>query len=249
MHTTIAYSETVGVNAGWDNINAVPDQHIRTNNEFIYISDFNKIIGAVGYASTSDMIRLGSPSIRRINPYHITGSELDVDPAGDLNAMFHPDALVTLDIGEALECEIYNNPGAVVESVVVFLASNPIAPVSGNIFTIRFTTDVTLVASAWAFGEIDLPDGLPVGVYDIVGARLECAAGIAFRFVPVGGFHRPGGACVPTEAYQEDRMQRFGRIGTWCTFNTVQLPGVEVLEVAGAGLTTLTGYIDLIKKG
>lgn len=248
MHTTIAFSEAVGIAAGWDNINAVPDQHIRTNNEFVYIGDMNNIIGALAYPSTSDLVRLGSPSIRRVNPYHITGNEQDVDPAGDINHTFFPTASVPLDTGEALEVEIHNNPGTVIESVLVFLSAAPVAPVAGDIWTIRFTTDVVLVASAWSFGELDLVDGLPVGDYDIVGARLVCAAGIGFRMVPVGGSHRPGGACVPTLAFEEDPQQRRGGLGVWASFNTAQLPGIEVLEVAGAGATTLTGYLDVIKK-
>lgn len=248
MHTTIAFSEIVGINAAWDNINAVPDQHIRTQAEFVYVSSFNRVIGAKAAVGTSDFCRLQSPRIRRINPYCITHLEAVAVWAGDVEEAFHPDAQVPLDEMEALECEIFNNPGGVLETVIVFLAQGGITPVSGEIHTIYFNTTPVLAAGVWAFQEIVIPDGLPVGSYDVVGARLESATSLAFRFVPVGGFHRPGGLCCPSELFLEPELQRKGGLGNWFTFETVQLPGIEVIDSAATGATQLHGFLDLIRR-
>jgi len=248
MHTTIAFSEIVGINAGWDNVNAVPDQHVKTHDEFFYISDFNKIIGRKAFVGTSDFCRLLSPSLRAVNPEAITHLEAVALPAGDVLRVFHPEKVIPLIPNEALECEIFNNPGAVLETIVVFLAQGAVVPVSGDIRSLVFDCTPVLAQGVWAFSEVNIPDGLPVGNYDVVGCRLESDTSIAFRFVPVGGGHRPGGICIKSELYVEPWHQRFGRLGNWFSFNTVQLPGIEVLDSAATGAVKLYGFLDIIKR-
>lgn len=251
MHTTIAFSESIDEAGAWANWAAVPDQHIRTEGDFVYISEFNKIIGEKVLAGTvPDQVRLQSPSIRRINPYYINQLEAAIVQAGNVERAFHPDAAVSLETNEALELEANGNPAAGEQHTgIIFLASGGITPATGEIFPVHFTTTIVLAAGVWAFGELVLPDGLPVGNYDIVGARVESATSIAFRFVPVGGSHRPGGMCVPSNAFAEPRLQRRGGLGVWCSFNSVQLPGLEVIDSAATGSTALDGYFDLIKRG
>jgi len=248
MHTTVAFSEVVGVNAGWDNINAVPDQHIKTQAEFIYIGDFNRIVGTKTFVGTSDWARLQSPSLRAINPEHINHLEAVAVQAGNVDRAFHPEKNIPLVQNEALECEIYNNPGTVIETVIVQLAQGGITPVTGDIRKVYFHCTPILAASVWAFSEIVIPDGLPIGNYSVVGCRLQSATSIAFRFVPVGGMHRPGGLCIPSELFIDPFYQHEGRFGEWFSFATVQLPGIEVIDSAATGATQLHGWLDLIKK-
>lgn len=249
--TTICFSQSVNEAGAWTNINAVIDPHVRTEGQFCYISEFNKIIGACGLMDTTpDQVRLGSPSIRRINPYYINEISDDLVWAGDIPDVFHPNAIVPLDVNEGLEAEANGTPGAgQVHSIVVFLANTAIAPVAGNIFTVHFTTTIILVASTWVYAEIALVDDLPVGVYDVVGARLESPDSVVFRFVPVGGVNRPGGIPVASDLMRDCPLQRFGGLGTWFSFNSVQLPGIEAVDHAGAGSKAMDGYFDLIKKG
>ncbi len=248
MFTLVAFSEVVGILGGWDNINAVPDQHVKTQNEFIYIGDFNRIVGEKAYVGTSDWARLLSPSLRAVNPEHIQHLEAVEFPAGNCDRMFHPEKSIPLIPNEALECEIYNNPGTVTESVIVALAQGGITPITGDIRRVYFHCTPPLAEAVWAFSEIIVPDGLPVGNYAVVGCRLHSATSTAFRFVPVGGFARPGGLCVASELYLDPFHQHEGRLGEWFTFNTVQLPGIEVLDTAATGATNLHGWMDLIRK-
>lgn len=248
MHTTVAFSEIVGVNAGWDNINAVPDQHIKTQNEFVYIGGNNRIIGSKAFVGTSDFCRLLSPSLRAINPESVTHLEAVAVQAGYVDRAFHPEKVIPLVPNEALECEIYNNPGVVLETVIVQLAPGGITPVTGDIRSLYFNTTPVLAQGVWAFAEIEIPDGLPVGSYDVVGCKLLSATSTAFRWVPVGGAHRPGGICTPSELFTEPFYQRYGRMGAWFTFDTVQLPGIEVIDSAATGELQLHGFLDIIKR-
>lgn len=250
-HTTIAFAESIDEAAAWANWTAVVDPHIRTAGDFVYIGEMNKIIGAHVMAGTvPDQVRLQSPSIRRINPYYINHLEAALVQAGDVEDVFHPGAVVPLDVNEGLELEANGNPAAGEQHTgIIFLAATPPAKVDGNIFPVHFTTTVALAANVWTYAEIVLVDDLPVGTYDVVGGRLESATSIAFRFVPVGGNHRPGGVCVPGPAYIEPRFQRFGGLGVWMSFNSVQLPGIEVIDSAATGSTAMDGYFDLIRRG
>lgn len=250
MHTTIAFSESIAPGGAWDNLAAVVDPHIHTEGDMCYISDMNRIIGEKALTGTgADQCRLQSPSIRRINPYYINQLEAALVQAGNVERTFHPNKVVTLVPDEGLECEVNSAPaGAEVQTVIVFLAGGGITPVEGEVNVVHFTTTVVLAASTWVYAEIALVDDLPVGVYDVVGGRLEQSTAIAFRFVPVGGMQRPGGMCVPGAAYQEDPQQRFGGLGVWFTFNSVQLPGIEVIDSAATGSTTMDGYMDVIRR-
>lgn len=248
MFTIVAFSEIVGILGGWDNVNAVPDQHVKTQAEFIYIGDFNRVVGEKAYVGTSDWCRLLSPSLRAINPEHVQHLEAVEVPAGNCDRFFHPEKSIPLIPNEALECEIYNNPGTVTETIVVALAQGGITPVTGDIRRVYFHCTPALAECAWAFSEIVVPDGLPVGNYAVVGCRLHSATSTAFRWVPVGGFARPGGLCVASELYLDPYNQHEGRMGEWFSFNTVQLPGIEVLDIAATGAVNLHGWLDLIKK-
>jgi hypothetical protein len=246
--TTVAFAEDHTPTGVFLEVDAVPDQHIRTEDQFVYVSSFNRVIGTKALiGALPDQCRLLSPSIRRVNPYYINQLEAAIVQAGNVEKTFHPKKVVTLVANEQLECEISATAGAARQvTIPVFLSDGDITPVDGEIHQIFFECSPTLAAGVWAFSEIDIPDGLPVGRYQVVGARLESATSIAFRFVPVGGFNRPGGMCVPSNAYIEDPLQRKGGLGVWFEFDTVQLPGIEVIDSAATGLCTLDGYMDLI---
>lgn len=251
MHTTIAFSESLDEAGVFANIAAVPDQHIRTQGDFIYVGNQNKIIGAfAAVGALGDLVRLVSPSIRRINPFYIECVELAIDPADDVFNVFHPEAQIPLDPNEGLECESNANPAAAEQhTVVVFTTDGNVTPVTGPITSVRFTINVALTAGTWAMSEIVLQDDIPVGNYQVVGASMVIDGCNAFRFIPIGGSHRPGGIPVPTAEGAIPYYQRYGRLGVWFTFNSVQLPAVEVLGSAAAVAADYEGIMDVIKTG
>ncbi|MBA7590087.1 hypothetical protein ES708_32189 [subsurface metagenome] len=129
----------------------------------------------------------------------------------------------------------------------VFLAPGAVPPVNGEIFTLNCTADVTAVLHEWGYSEITFPDSLPVGNYRIVGARVCRANAVVFRFVPVGAAWRPGGICVQNADDLDPDLQRFGGLGNWFTFNSIQPPGIEILASSAAGGGAFEVYIDVIK--
>jgi len=249
MHTTIAYGETIAaLGAQWVPMAAVADPHIKTEGDYIYIAEQNKIIGFYCLPGTlGEQIRILSPSIRRVNPQYVSDFETAVQSTGIVRRAFFPNIGLTLVPGEGLEIEQYVTANEVVTHII-FLAQAIPSPVQGNIHTIRFSTDPVRTASAWSFAEITLLDPLPVGSYDVVGVRLETATGIAFRLVPVGGAIRPGGVCAIDAEDEDVLLQRYGGLGVWCSFIHGMTPGIELICSATAVKETIYGYLDLIPK-
>jgi len=248
MHTTVAFAEDHAGSVPFDNIEAVIDQHIRTEGNFIYIGEQNKIIGLdVRGVIGCTAARLVSPSIRRVNPYYQLGIGQAVVAPGNIHKTFFPTAPVPLETNEGLECEA-ENIGVGDITAIVFLSSAPPSPISGNIHTVRFEWNALLALGVWAYSEIVLDDDLPVGTYDVVGGFIEEATSLAFRFVPVGGFTRPGGLVTAGQEFVTPELQRKGGLGVWFTFNSVQLPGIEVICSAATGAGAHIGYMDVIKR-
>lgn len=249
MHTTIAWAEAHTPDGNMLKLDAVSDQHIKVSGEKIYPYQYNHLIGAMAYPGALALeARLVSPALRRVNPFYITPVEIALVPTQPLAAIFHPLSPISLSDNEALECEIRATGGAAREaSAVAFLAPGATPPVNGEIFTINCEITMAIVLHSWEYSEISFPDSLPIGNYRIVGARAVVANGVAFRFVPVGESHRPGGICAQDVDENDPDLQRFGGLGNWCAFNTMQAPGMEVLCSTAAGSATYQVYIDAIK--
>jgi len=249
MFTTIAYSKSQDEAGIMTKIAAVEDQHVKTSGTTITVPMLNQIIGSYAcLGANADEARLISPSLRRTNPLYITPVEAAIAPSADPLMMYHPSNPIPLDVNESLEAENDCDPDpAEQHAIIVFLADGVQAPVSGEIFTINAHIALAQVVDSWKFSEITFPDSLPVSDYSVVGARLVAAGGIAFRFVPVGAAHRPGGISASAVNGKDPWNQRFGRMGVWFSFNTVQPPGIELLGSVAVGSATYELYIDVIK--
>ncbi len=249
MHTTIAWAEAHTPDGTLLKLDAVSDQHVKVSGEKFYLFDYNHLIGAMAYPGALALeSRLVSPSLRRVNPFYITPVEIAIVPTQPLAAIYHPMSPIRLEVNEALELEIRATAGAAREATAcAFLSPGALPPVNGEIFTINCEVTLALVLHVWQYSEITFPDSLPVGNYRIVGARAVIATGVVFRFVPVGEAHRPGGICAQDVDENDPDLQRFGGLGNWATFSTIQPPGIEVLCSTAAGSATYQVYIDAIK--
>ena len=249
MHTLVAFSESIDPGGVEVNLAAVPDQEVRTTGDEIVVpADYNQVIGALGCIGTTGVrAKLVSPSLRRVNPYEIYNFIALLSPTGRNNFGMHPGNPIPLETNESLEALVTSDPvAAEQESVVVFLSQGALNPVLGMIRPVRFTATLTLIAGEWAFGGINFIDDLPVGNYNVVGGSLAVNNGVAWRFVPVGGNHRPGAPCYSAETQESDPVFRNGKLGNWFQFNTTQPPSVEVLASAAAGATTYSGVMDVL---
>ena len=128
----------------------------------------------------------------------------------------------------------------------LLLASGAIAPVTGEIRTIKATSTITVTANVWSSGSLDLAQDLPVGNYRLVGAKVVGGdtAGL-FRFIQVGGGWRPGGLISRYFTDETLLLQRRGGLGVWFDFPHNRVPRLEVLEIAAVDNPSV--YLDLLK--
>lgn len=251
MHSVIAYQEAGNGAAGQANVAAVPDPHVRTTGDYIYVGPLNMIIGAFVAGSTLlTGMRLESPSLRRLTNYEILPIQIAIEPAGDDAICLHPRAPLSLEENEGLEAVQRVSADASGDLVLagVFLSDGPIEPITGEIFHARITaTLAAATAGVWQNAEITFDDPLPVGRYALVGAHVVTADGMLYRFNPVGASHRPGGVCVTGYGVKGDPLFRHGNLGVWCEFEHLTPPSIEILTSETATATAVVAILDLIK--
>ena len=247
--TLVAFSENINEAGVFVNLTGVPDQHVRVVGDQIVVSDFDMIIATAAFmGALGEEVRVITPRLRRINPLYITPLSLALFAGSPPAIMYHGDSPIPLDKNEALMVESSAVPGAPEQHAVgVWLADVKVTPITGEIHTVNCVANMAQVLDTWEFSEIVLPDALPVGRYAVVGARLEAAGGILFRFVPVGAVNRPGGVVAQDEAGVDPFMQRFGRLGQWFEFDTTTPPAVELLGSAALGAADYNVFMDVIK--
>jgi len=233
-------------------IDACADQHVAVSGDKIYVPSLNKLVAEyVAQANTVTHAQLQSPSLRRVALLDIPLVQGGVRPSGGESFMPHLNCPIELAEGEGLEAYI-NKPadGAIVATVIAYLADGALTPVVGEVFTVKFTATITSILTQWVNGAITLGQVLPVGRYAIVGAKVMEAAGdlIAFRFVVAGYEWRAGGLTCSDLGASPEHEQRYGRMGIWAEFDSSAPPTLDILAAAAAA-QTVVGYVDLIKVG
>jgi hypothetical protein len=248
--TLVAWSESIDGALTWSNIAAVQDQHVKTDGDKITVPAYDNIVGSYALIGALGVeARLISPTLRRTNPLYSTPVELVITPPTDPALMYHPDCPIKVTQNESLEAEVLTDHATGEENTMLaFLSDGVLSPIKGEIFPVNCEITLAQSIGAWTFSEVTFPDSLPVGDYMICGARLIAAGAIAFRFVFVGGDGwRPGGICAALANSRDPYHQRWGRMGEWGKFNTVQPPSIEVLGSADAASATYQVYIDILK--
>lgn len=253
-HTLIAFSETGS--ATEHELNAVPDQTHRVAGTDIYISKFNKLVGLYAYGHAILSAHVISPSLRRVTPVYIAPQVNDLGGYGQFcsrSLNWRGQSPLSLTTNEAINALARcTGPGAAMNNVVgVWLAEGALAPVHGEIWTVEANdTDIDPKQNQWVYGELTFATDLPVGRYQIVGAKGWMDNGGLFRFVFPGSIERPGGVLCHEQKLTEDREQRMGGMGVWGEFDSVNPPGVEVLQQLVADATDgVYMDLDIIKIG
>jgi len=249
MFTTVAFGESIDEAGAMANLAAIADQHVRTEGDHIIVPrDMNRFIGAVAYLGTVvAQCQLVSPSLRKIGVQSIAPLNQVLVPTGEVVHSITPDSYVPLTPDEQIEIVNNGNPaGAENHTVAVWLSNGDIVPKKGNIRTIRIQVTTAVVALAWTLADIVIVDDLPVGEYEIVGAAFEIASALAFRFVFIGGTWRPGVPVLADVNTGVNDIFRRGKMGSFGTFHTTQLPGIEVLGNDAVGAATYEGVLDIL---
>lgn len=229
---------------------AVPDEIATVQGNYLYVpADVPNLIGAYGACggTVEGGAYLKSPSLRALAYYDLQPTQEAIKPSGSESVRIHPTMPIPLTPGEGLEAMILSNPGAAeYHTLVAFLADAAIAPVTGVIHPVKFSTAITETVGKWSNGAIIFSQSLPVGKYQIVGAVMWGTSGVAFRFVLKGYGHRPGFICHSSEGNRGADVQRYGQMGVWGEFDSNVPPSVDWLAMATSG-SAQTGIMDLIK--
>lgn len=224
----------------------IADPQIHIEGDVAYIGTLNRLMMVYPLGLAMTLARLDAPSLRRI--YLPDLSPLDalaepVSPALGIINLIAPLSLVT---GEGLQF-LAAEAVATTNDLwgIVNLSDGPITPVTGEIFTIRCTVAAATTALVWSNQELIFGQTLPVGRYQVVGAFVVSATGLAFRLVPIGGVNRPGGIAMNAVGDVPPKGQRYGGWGVWGEFDGHTPPSIDFLTIAAE--TPGEVFLDLIK--
>ncbi len=247
MFTTVAWSESQDTAGVLTSVAGVSDAHVRVEGDNIVVPSYApNLVAVFAIGATISQAQIESPSLRRfvnidVEPVNVGAEPIVPTP---LAAFFdHP---IALDPAEPLRAWVAEAAaGAERETVLAWLADGPLAPVGGEVFTVRATSTATLVAYAWTLGSLTFSQALPAGNYQVVGMRAESAGLIAARLVFVGGGPRPG--CIGYDAAVDvsNPSFRYGQLGVWGEFAHNEPPSVEFLSVSADASETV--WLDLVR--
>jgi len=255
MYTVIAYYSGALVTGALELLAGVADSHVRVSGNDIYLGDLNQIIAYAALGKTITDAQISSPSLRRIaleDVGSVNQCAYDADHY-PWEAIWKIESPRICDRNEALNFSVV---GTIADTAygIVLLADGPIVSVSGEIFTLGFTANLVSTMGMWTNGPITFEQTLPVGRYQVVGCDLfstVAAKARAFRLVPIGESHRPGGFTRPlrTASGEDTRIQRMGSLGVWCEFDHLTPPTIDLLPGTTNVAADFDGVFDLIKVG
>lgn len=249
MFHVAAFSGSVGTSTtALTNIAPVSDPSLRINGNFLYVPTLTpQFLGAYSWGAGVTQAQLQSPSLRQFALYDVAPLDQSVDVATPPAFVPRFSSPYPLQPNEALQALITQTGSTnYPNSIAVWFGDGPLAPVNGQIITVRFTATNTSGTYGWNNLAITLSQNLPVGQYTCVGARVEEAHTDLFRFYPVGSTYRPGGlGNLSVKTIGEDAF-RYGGLGNWFDFDQLVLPSIDVFSTTGSG--SIVGYMDLIKK-
>lgn len=249
LHTIAFSGSETATTTVLTNIAGVPDPTLRVSGNYIYLPALSSIARVYAIGSGLTAAQLQAPSLRSFVNLDIGMFDNVAAPTSPVPIMDRGASPIKLNENEGLQAVITNGTptGTANMSVVVDLCDGPLAPVSGQIFTVKFTLTAVAGDYTWNNAAITLSQTLPVGQYSCVGGRLEGAGLIAWRFFPVGSAYRPGFVGVQDANDLDPLAQRFGGRGNLFTFNELTPPTIDTFGKSVSG--TLTGYMDLIAGG
>jgi len=249
--TTIAWAESQDAAAAWVKVAGVPDTSVSVSGNDIFAPSLTEVImyGGVCEQTIASQMRFTSPSMLEF------GFEEYVSSIGSGLTFGNPPQItdkrsnpISLTEQEAVQNEVYNNPGSAAFSYAFMnLSDAPVSPmVGGPIRTVRCTAAGGLTAGQWASSALTFPVSLRAGQYQCVGARVNSTNGVVFRLLFQGSPWRPGGIVVNDEAEIGNDIQRQGQMGLWGEFDSRTTPQIEVLGVTDSAQVV---YLDLVYLG
>jgi len=249
MLHVVAFQSTFGApQTTLANLAAVPDPSVRTSGNFIYMPPLSNLVGEYKIGQTITAAQLQAPSLKKLFNYDLSTLDAAAVPSSPVPYDPHFLSPYLLQPNEALQAFATDSAGVTADTIVVELSDGVVAPVSPvNALTISATFATTLLAGTWNNALLTFTQSLPVGTYNVIGARVECAGGYFARFYPVGAQYRPGVTVKQSVSDKDLPVERMGGKGIWFNFNQLTPPSIDVLGAAGA--VTGVVYLDLVPAG
>lgn len=246
MFTLVAWSASVNPTT-LTAIAAVTDQSVRTNvNDIIVPAGMSNAVAAYIHGTIITRAQLQSPSTRRFINHEIHPVEAVASPASPPRFFDLRGSPIDLDEQEALNMAVVTTGGAATRADgLCWLSDGAVAPVGGQIRTVRVTSTATTVAGAWTTATLTFDQTLPAGEYKVVGAMFVATNLVAARLVFPGYPWRPGSLGQATDGGLGYGPFRYGGFGDWGPFYHNTPPTVEYLS--NAADTNPTGVLDIVK--
>ena len=249
--TTIAWSESQDLAGAWGKVLGVPDTSVSVSGDDIYCPALDQIImyGGVCEQAVASRMRFTSPSMLEFGFEEyissIASGATFGNPPQITDKRTNP---IQLTEQEAIQNELYNNPGSAAYSYAFMnLSDGPVTQVIGSpIRTVRCTAAASLAALTWASSSLTFPVSLRAGNYQCVGARCNSANGVVFRLLFQGSPWRPGGVVINGEEEIGNDIQRQGQMGIWGEFDSRTTPQIEILGITDSAQEV---FLDLIYLG
>lgn len=247
MFTLVGFSESQDTAGALTYVAALQDQHVRVEGDNVIVpSALANLAGAYALGPTLLQAQVETPSLRRTLLLDLPVFEVGALPADHtkiFDLFYNP---LPLDPTEPLRFRVAEGAaGAEREYGLVWLTDGKLAPVGGEIFTVRGTLSGTAVANAWTNLALTIGQTIPAGDYQVVGFSAHSANMIAARLVFVGGAARPGVLGAASEDFIFNPLFRRGGLGVWGEFEHSQPPTVDVL--CSAADSSFVVYLDLLK--
>lgn len=247
------FGESIDAAGNLVNIAALPDDVISTNDDDLQVPSLNQVLAIIAGVSLGGegYARLEAPSLLRKSRQYISpvngNNDGDVEPGSPPAVMDMRENPLRLRSTEDIQALVDSDTTSpAFQWLLMLFSDGSIVKPSGEMFTIRATAAVTLVAGQWTQGQMTFQDNLPAGKYAVVGLSAIAAGLVAARLVFRGGEGwRPGCLGRDSESDLEHPMFRYGGLGVWGEFSHNAEPGIEFLSISAD--TAEVVLLDLIQ--
>jgi len=227
----------------------VPDQHVSQSAMAYYVPAFAMMLVrmlAIGVDMAFGEIR--APSIKQVG-YQIATKLRIIYTTLDTHMLdSFEEGGRELQIGENLAAAGFHVNGAPQDQYLVAWLSNGKESIpDGQIVPTMFIGAGTLIAEAWTQAVLEPVETLLAGKYAVVGMKVITATGIVARLIIAGQQPRPGCIVLPNISAIDTGEFRQGKAGLLGTFDSRNIPQIEVWAVAGD--TKEEVILDLIYLG
>jgi hypothetical protein len=246
-------------------LNGVNDGQFTQNNNAFIFTELYLLMGVFHSGLATVYADINDPTLNAINPFQIYPINAALAPSSNPNVMDLRQAPQLIPMNEQFMARANNAAGGAAANIQLWwIQANgpgvpdwsirPGTPQNPRTFAL-FTCTVALTVGVWSpLVQVNFPNPLKGGAYQINGANLVCANGTAYRWMfpkqPLyaGRKLQAGGLC---DAAYGNNPLRFGSgwLGGQGRFNYFEPPQIQIIANATTGSATYTGYMDLTYLG